>query len=123
MPKPYQRRCTSQIIQQRAQMLCQEMTEAEQILWKRLRNRRLDGLKFRRQHPLGQFIVDFYCPAVKLIVEVDGEVHQTQQSYDQARTDHLEASGYRLVRFTNQTVKEDTEAVLEKIKMAVRAER
>jgi very-short-patch-repair endonuclease len=67
------------------------MTPAEQILWDRLRGRRFQGLKFRRQHPLGRFIVDFYCAEHRLVIELDGGIHRHQQEYDQACTDALQS--------------------------------
>jgi very-short-patch-repair endonuclease len=91
------------------------MTPAEQALWQYLRDRRLEGLKFRRQHPLGPFITDFCCPEHRLIIEVDGWIHQYQQAYDQARTEVLQQYGYRVLRFSNAMVLEDMAAVLETI--------
>jgi len=88
------------------------MTPHETVLWERLRGRRLDGLKFRRQHPLGPFIADFYCAAQRLVVELDGGVHRTQLDRDEERTRQLEAYGYRVLRFQNSQVEEDIEAVL-----------
>ncbi len=78
------------LVQQRARELRQEMTPAEKTLWEQLRNRKLGGFKFRRQHPLDRFIVDFYCAACKLIVEVDGDIHDLQQERDAIRK-NLEA--------------------------------
>jgi len=88
------------------------MTPTEKALWQRLRAKRLDGLKFRRQHPLGPFIADFYCAAHRLVVEIDGGIHETQAERDQARTEQFEAYGYRVIRFSNEQVKQDIEAVL-----------
>lgn len=83
------------------------MTPAEQELWDALQNKRLDGLKFRRQHPVGPFILDFWCPACKLVVELDGEVHDGQMDYDDARTQQLRDYGYRVIRFRNEEVLND----------------
>ncbi len=94
------------------------MTPAEIKLWERLRNRRLAGLKFRRQHPLGPFIADFYCPEHRLVVEVDGEIHTFTRENDEARTQRFLAYGYRLIRFKNQEVEANIESVLEKIQSA-----
>jgi very-short-patch-repair endonuclease len=105
-------------IQQRARELRQEMTPAEKILWQRLRNRQLAGLKFRRQHPLDRFIVDFYCAAARLIVEIDGPIHDFQPERDSARTAELEQKGYRLIRFQNEQVLNDLETVLATIQTA-----
>ena len=97
-------RGTNQEIEEAARRLRQELTPAESILWQALRGRQLEGLKFRCQHTVGRFIVDFYCPSVKLVIEVDGGIHDQQQVYDQARTEKLEAFGYRVLRFTNDQV-------------------
>ena len=78
-----------------ARDLRKQSTPAESALWERLRSRRLYGLKFRRQQPLGRFIVDFFCPAANLIVEVDGPIHLDQQEKDQERQREIEAAGYR----------------------------
>jgi very-short-patch-repair endonuclease len=94
------------------------MTPAEQILWKRLRDRRLSGLKFRRQHPLGTYIVDFYCPAQRLAVEIDGGVHQSQVEDDLERTCYLESQGYQVIRFQNSQVEGDIDCVLASILQA-----
>jgi very-short-patch-repair endonuclease len=87
-----------------ARQLRREPTPPERLAWSLLRNRRLLGLKFRRQHVLHGFIVDFYCPALKLVLELDGNHHDeaTQTSYDDARTARLESAGYRLIRVRNR---------------------
>lgn len=86
-------RGTSQAIQEQARQLRREMTPAERVLWDRLRNRRFLGLKFRRQHPLGRFIADFYCAEHRLVIELDGDVHLARREYDQARTNALQNYG------------------------------
>ncbi len=78
----------------------------------RVLGRQLAGLKFRRQHPLGPYIVDFCCPEARLIIEVDGEVHETQREYDAGRTGPFEYYGYRVVRFSNDDVMFHLDAVL-----------
>ena len=93
-------------------------TAAEAMLWQELRGRRLAGLKFRRQQPLSQFVVDFVCTEHRLIVEVDGDSHQFQREYDEARTEVLLAFGYRVLRFGNEQVLNDLHAVLLAIKTA-----
>jgi len=75
---------TSRELRIRARQLRKQATTAEKILWKHLRNRRLNGIKFRCQHPLGRYIVDFYCPTHRLVVEIDGEIHSYQEDHDQA---------------------------------------
>jgi very-short-patch-repair endonuclease len=91
------------------------MTAAEQKLWTALRNRKLNGLKFRSQHPLGRFITDFYCAQARLVIEVDSPAHDKQADYDEARTQHFDTYGHRLVRFTNQEVFTNLPTVLTKI--------
>ena len=102
---------------QAARELRQPQTPAEQKLWFHLRNRQLDGLKFRRQHPIDKFITDFYCAEVKLCVEVDGDSHAEpdQIKYDQARTEWLNECGCTVIRFTNREVFNQIEAVLQVI--------
>ena len=92
-----------------------EPTEPERRLWQKLRRKQLDGYKFRRQHPIGRFIVDFYCHEAKLVVEVDGDSHAFQEAYDAARTAWLEAQGLRVLRFDNQTVMKNLDGALELI--------
>ena len=112
-------RGTSQEIQSQARRLRREMTPAEEALWKHLRGRQLQGLKFRRQHPVGRFIADFYCPERRPVVELDGEIHRNQQEYDEVRTETFQDYGYRVLRFPNQMVLQHMEKVLEAIVAAV----
>ena len=97
--------------------LRQESTEAEKLLWTELRNRKLNGLKFRRQHALDKFIVDFYCNERKLVVELDGGVHDEKinKEYDEARTAMLGGLGIYTLRFRNDEVINNIESVLQKI--------
>jgi very-short-patch-repair endonuclease len=99
----------------RARELRRNQTPIERKLWSRLRNKQLYGLKFRRQHPLGQYIVDSCCISHKLVVEIDGDSHASQGTYDQARTARLQAQGYTVIRFTNREVIHQLDAVLEAI--------
>ena len=108
-------RGTTRQIEQAARHLRQQLTPAEATLWEALRGRQLGGLKFRRQHPVGRFIVDFYCPSCKLVVEVDGSIHARQQAYDRVRTDQLQTFGYCVLRFTNDEVMNDLATVLSRI--------
>ena len=89
---------------QRAKELRREQTSAETKLWYVLRNRQLGGYKFRRQQPLGKFIVDFICKSAKLVIEIDGDSHAEQVAYDRSRTKWLEERGYEVVRYTNDDV-------------------
>ncbi len=95
-----------------------EMTPAELRLWERIRGRKLGGLRFRAQHPVGQFILDFYCPICKLAIEVDGSSHDGEAEQDAARTTHLAAYGYRVLRFTNAQVMTQIADVLGQIQKA-----
>lgn len=79
-------------------------TPAEERLWKTLRGRGLCGLKIRRQHPIGPYVVDFYCAKVRLIVEIDGESHSWNPGYEQARDAFLRQGSYRILRFANAEV-------------------
>ena len=99
-------------IRRRAKELRRQPTTAEKILWEELRDRRLFGLKFRRQHPLGTYIADFYCPANRLIVEIDGDIHRFQRENDQIRTNQLEEKGFKIIRFWNYEVEDQLDAVL-----------
>jgi very-short-patch-repair endonuclease len=109
---------TSARVQQRAKELRKNMTSAERILWERLRNRQLAGFKFRRQHPIGTCIVDFYCAGARLVIEIDGGIHLGQAEADANRSQELEAQGYRVLRFTNEQVATDLEGVLSAIQDA-----
>ncbi len=97
--------------------LRQELTKAEKLLWAELRNRKLNGLKFRRQHPLDKFIVDFYCNEKKLVVELDGAVHNEKinKEYDEARTAMLAGLNIIVLRFKNEDVTNNLKEVLKKI--------
>ena len=90
------------------------MTPAEIRLWQALKHRQLDGLKFRRQPSIGPFIADFYCPSAKLVIELDGSVHDSEaaQQQDGERTAYLVSLGLRVVRFENRQLMESFEEVL-----------
>ena len=95
--------------------LRQNPTPAETALWKTLRNKQLGGFKFRRQHIIGIFIVDFVCLKSKLIIEVDGRIHDFQKEYDEARTNYLNTEGFRVIRFPNEEVLYGIDAVKNEI--------
>lgn len=101
-----------------ARELRKDMTKAEEILWSHFRKQRLDGVIFRRQHPIDIFIVDFYCHKLKLVIEVDGSIHESREvkERDENRTYELENFGLEVIRFTNDEVINDTEKVLKAIK-------
>ena len=90
-------------------------TAAERVLWAALRGNALSGLRFRRQHPVGRFVLDFYCPSARLVVEVDGSSHDGQKERDDERTAVLETCGLRMLRFTNTDVLQHLPRVLETI--------
>jgi very-short-patch-repair endonuclease len=100
-------------------------TQAEARLWASLRNRGLAGLKFRRQHPFGQYVLDAFCVDAQLAVEVDGRIHlePAQVERDRNRTEELTACGIRVLRFSNIEVEDDLPGVLTKIREAARAPR
>jgi very-short-patch-repair endonuclease len=102
-------------IRQRARQLRQNATDAERRLWQVLRGRKANGLKFRRQHPIARFIVDFYCAEHRLVVELDGGVHDGRAEPDNVRTAYLESLGYRVLRFRNEEVTTRMATVLEAI--------
>jgi very-short-patch-repair endonuclease len=109
---------TPPAIYARARELRHDQTHAEDILWSALRNRHLNGLKFRRQHPVGPFIADFYCVEYRLIVELDGSIHQNSIEEDLSRTQQLANYGYRVIRFRNDQVENDLPFVLSSILIA-----
>lgn len=98
-----------------ARNMRKEQTDAEQLIWSLLRSRSLRGAKFRRQHPIGRFILDFYCVEHKLAVELDGAHHAGQKEYDSSRDEWLEEQGIKVLRFWNNQVLTEPEAVLEEI--------
>ena len=103
----------------KAHELRKSMTSVEKILWRHLRNRRLNGFKFRRQHPIDIFIADFYCHERKLIIELDGGIHDTeeQHEYDLGRTFELQGKGFKIIRYSNEEVINDIEKVLKSIEV------
>ena len=98
-------------------ILRNSQTEIEGYLWQYLRDRRLGGYKFRRQHPIKEYILDFYCPEKKLAVELDGGQHDTNQQieYDQKRTASLEKEGIKVLRYWNNEVIQNANGVLDDI--------
>ncbi|MDZ7717316.1 MAG: endonuclease domain-containing protein [Balneolaceae bacterium] len=105
-----------------AKELRREMTKAEEVLWEQLRARRFLNLKFRRQHPILDFVVDFYCHELKLIVEADGKYHSEEntQYYDDERTKELQRYGYLVIRFSNEEILNDMDQVLRQLKKKVK---
>ena len=104
-------------LKERRRSLRRQMPKAEVLMWSRLKSKQLDGFKFRRQHSVGSYILDFYCPELNLAIELDGDTHAGKQAenYDQKRQQYIELFGIRLIRFTNFQVIENMEGVLQEI--------
>ncbi len=102
---------------ERARALRKELTPAERKLWSVLRGNKLKGVSFRRQHAIGNYIVDFISIKKKLIVELDGSQHLEQTEYDEERTRYLESQGYRVVRFWNNQVEKEMDDVVRAIEV------
>ena len=98
--------------QANARQLRRDQTLAETKLWLALRSHQLENIHFRRQHPIGNFIVDFCAPRAKLIIELDGSQHLEQREYDAERTEFLESRGYRVLRFWNNEVTSNLDGVI-----------
>jgi very-short-patch-repair endonuclease len=116
MQLPFHQQATPKTFEN-ARFLKRVMTEAEKILWDQLRGRSFKNFKFRRQHPIASYIVDFYCHSSKLVIEIDGDVHQANDNpqYDKARTEELESFGVKVIRFKNSDVRNDLSNVLKEI--------
>lgn len=106
-----------------ARRLRRDQTEAERLLWARLRGRQLGGFKFRRQVPIFRFVADFVCIEAKLIIELDGGQHAEQAAYDEARTLALEQAGFQVLRFWNHQVIQGMEGVLVETLIALKMAR
>jgi len=102
--------------------LRRDLTDAESKLWQDLRGRRLQGYKFRRQHPIDDYVADFACIPAKLVIEIDGATHSTEEelTHDARRTEVMKILGWRLIRFTNEDVYEDVDGVVEAIYHALK---
>lgn len=111
----------SPIIFERARVLRASMTHSENRLWSEVKEKKILGLKFRRQHPISSFILDFYCHELKLAMEVDGGYHygEEQKVLDTERSDQLRALGITIIRFSNERVDEELQEVLEEIRSVV----
>jgi very-short-patch-repair endonuclease len=105
----------------RARNLRHTHTDAERFLWNKLRNRGLEGAKFRRQQPIGPFIADFFCAAHGLVIELDGGQHASEMSTDADRTAYLQQQGYRVLRFWNHDVLTQLDAVVAQIVEALQS--
>jgi len=103
-------------LKDKARDLRRNMTYPEKILWNHLRTRKIEGKHFRRQHPYGIYILDFYCFEANLVIEIDGMIHLSRKNYDLERTNFLESSGLKVIRFKNSDIEDRIEWVLDKIK-------
>ena len=99
----------------RARNLRENMTNAELILWNRIRNNQLLGFRFKAQHPVAGFIADFYCHKAKLVIEADGLIHQTQKEYDLDRDKVFNDLGLTVIRFSNEEIENNTDSVIQTI--------
>jgi very-short-patch-repair endonuclease len=115
------RQKVSSTMWQTAKELRRNMTEEEKILWQHLRANRLEGFHFRRQQIIGKYVVDFYCHAAALVVELDGGIHAQQIERDKERDEELVARGLEILRFKNEQVRHDLANVLTRIADACRA--
>ena len=106
----------------RAGELRKELTPAEKKLWAYLRGDKLNGVNFRRQHAIGNYIVDFVSIKKKLVIELDGSQHLEQEAYDIERTRYLESQGYKVVRFWNNQVENDINGVFQAIEFALKGQ-
>jgi very-short-patch-repair endonuclease len=108
---------TSPVLYEYAKQMRRNSTEGEEILWQRLRNKQIAGLKFRRQHPIDKFIVDFYSHEINLAIELDGSVHDQgeQNDLDKGRTETLKEFGINLIRFNNEEVISNVDTVINKL--------
>ena len=104
---------------ERARELRKELTPAERKLWAYLRGNQLHGVNFRRQHAIGNFVVDFVSIKNKLVIELDGSQHLDQEEYDAERTAYLESQGYKVIRFWNNQIMNDINGVLRAINIAL----
>ena len=115
--KQYRGGYQSSGLKELARELRQKQTSAEEMLWELIRNRKLLGFKFRRQHQFGDYVADFYCHEAKLVIECDGRVHQANEQWhhDQNRDAYMIAHGLRVLRLTNEQILNNTEKVLDQI--------
>ena len=102
----------------RARELRRESTFPERLLWSRLRNGRCAELKFRRQQPLGPYVVDYFCASARMVVELDGHSHEERDAQDEKRQEYLEQQGLRVIRFSNDEVLANLDGVVEAIATA-----
>jgi len=102
-----------------ARTLRKEQTKYEKVVWELIRNRKFENLKFRRQHVIEGFVLDFYCSELKFGIEVDGGIHYKRRSYDKIRQDIFESKGITLLRITNKEISQNKRLILNKIKKVI----
>ena len=104
-----------------AKQLRKDETEAEKVLWARLNKNQIQGLQFRRQHPINIFIADFYCVKIKLVIEVDGNIHDIPEYHlhDKGRSAMLEDFGITIIRFTNEQIMNEIDCVIKQIVVVI----
>jgi len=102
-----------------ARLLRERMTRSEELLWERLRGKQICGLRFRRQHPIDMFIADFYCHKVRLVIEIDGEIHKQQKEYDIGRSAEMGKYDIKVIRFSNEEVEFEIDKVIRIIEKIV----
>ncbi|MEA2064058.1 MAG: DUF559 domain-containing protein [Gemmatimonadota bacterium] len=102
-----------------ARELRKNSTLAEVLLWNQLKGRKSGGLQFARQKPIGEYIVDFFCPKLGLVIEIDGESHDNRQQEDALRQEYLESLGLHVVRFLDRDVKKDIQAVTKQLEQEI----
>ena len=109
---------TSKTLFQMAKENRKNPTEAERIMWSVLRDNRFEGNKFRRQHPMGNYILDFYCHQLKIVIEVDGGYHEeiNQKKYDESKDSYLRGFGIEVIRITNDRVLKDLDGVIRELR-------
>ena len=107
---------------EKAQELRRKMTNAEALLWEKLKGNQLDGIKFRRQHPIQLYIADFYCHKYKLIIEIDGDYHLSEEQTikDDERTKVLNENGIKVIRFLNEEIENNIDQTLDKIRKIIK---
>ena len=112
------------LLKENRRALRNNLTNAEAALWKIISNSQVEGRKFRRQHSVDLYILDFYCPSERLAIELDGAHHYTDEGveYDRKRTEHLNTLNIKVIRFENKDIFERTEAVIEEIKRNFKTE-
>ena len=103
-----------------AKLLRKNMTESEELLWDKLKGKQICGVRFRRQHPIDIFIADFYCHEARLVIEIDGDIHNYRVEYDNGREAEIEEYNNKVIRFSNDQVINDIESVVNKIGIVVK---